>query len=270
MTDRVHPSVDDLSDMREGLLSGARLQQMAAHVASCEDCTAAVAALEEVQSVLATAGSAPVRVPESVSVSLREALERARRDREAVSLDQRRDAAAGARRPKAPPWAAAAAAAAAVVVGYAGFAALDKGGGSSLSTGETSPGATGAATGSTASGRPAPGASTPPSSGPVATSGGTSMPGTSHAAKSSLGKTSTATQVVTPETLPAYARRIQASHGTAGAAGSCGAPGVVQARSKTMTVRWRGARALVVVDPARHVAKVYGCGDALVLFATTY
>ncbi len=152
-----HPSVDDLADLAQGLLADQRLEAVSAHLATCGDCAAAAAALDEVQVRLADAGSIPEPMPQSVSAALDAALRQASADRAAgvTSLTVRRSAA----RPRSRRWAVLAAAAAAVVVlGYAGASLLHGGGKDTTSSADSGGGTApmNSAAGGVASGSNAP------------------------------------------------------------------------------------------------------------------
>jgi anti-sigma factor ChrR (cupin superfamily) len=92
MTDQTHPSLDDLADLREGLLPSPHARDLAAHLGECETCSTASAALDDVTRVLTGAASNPPPMPGSVAASLDEALHRASRERTAAvpSLAQHR------------------------------------------------------------------------------------------------------------------------------------------------------------------------------------
>jgi hypothetical protein len=251
VTDGVHPSLDELADLHEGLLSEERLGAISAHVASCPGCATAAASLDDVRTTLAAAGSTPIAMPESVSATLHDALERAGRERAAdvASLTERRTRSRAVTRLGTPRWVAAAAgAAAAVIVGYVGFSVLNDGNGPSSSQADSSTSA-GAGAGK-AAGTPTAG---------HATKSLTSPP----SGKSSL-------DFATPRALAGYAAALAGSD-RRGPTASCAAPGVDVSRAdRAGTIRWRGVKALLVVDPARHRATVYACGDATRLFSTGY
>jgi hypothetical protein len=251
VTDGVHPSLDELADLHEGLLPEERLGTISAHVASCPDCAAAAAALDDVRTTLATAGSTPIAMPESVSVALYDALERAGRERAAdvASLTERRTRPRTARRLGTPRWVAAAAgAAAAVMVGYVGFSVLNDGSGlnpSQADSADSAGGATGKPAGTPTAGHSTRSLTSPP-------------PG-----KSSL-------DFATPRALAGYAAALAGS-GRREVTASCTPPGLdLSGGDRAATIRWRGVRALVVVHPARHRATVYACSDAARLFSTGY
>lgn len=250
MADFAHPSVDDLADLAEGLLPEERLGQVSAHLASCADCTATVAALEEVQSTLALAASMPEPIPEAVSRALDDALRRASAERAAdvTSLDERRNRpqSPAVPRPRPPRWAViAGAAAAVVVVGYVGSTLLDNGGATNSSADRGQPNHA-AAGGMTASDR---------------------TPSKAEASGVPPGK---AAEVVTPRTLAGYATRLVAGHGYVDHTATCASTVRAPAGASVATVRWKGRRAAVVADPSSHRVKVYDCRDSAILFSTRY
>jgi hypothetical protein len=256
----VHPTLDELAELRAGVLGAERQAEVSAHLASCDDCAQASAALSEVENVLTTAGSAPIPMPADRSASLHDALRRASAERAAAvaSLTDHRDrsqrhhpAASGRRIPR---WVSAAGAAAAVVLAcYGGINLLHSGGVSESDSSSADAGGSSAG-GRAGQSRQSPGA---PSSRPLTSS---QTPG-----KAGGGTT----PVVTPRTLPRYATSL-AGTDVAAARPTCGSAVHTPGRSRSATIRWKGARALVVVDITRHRATVYSCGDAAALFSTRY
>jgi hypothetical protein len=69
-----HPTVDELADLREGLLTGADEARVRAHVADCAECTAETAALDDVAALLREAGSQPIAMPASVARAIDDAI----------------------------------------------------------------------------------------------------------------------------------------------------------------------------------------------------
>lgn len=257
MTDRTHPSLDDLADLYEGLLPSPRAQDLAAHVAGCDTCATTSAALEDVTRALSGAAAAkPSPMPGSVAASLDEALHRASRERAAgvPSLSQYRDSSrpetVPARRPR---WAWVAGAAAAVAIGYAGVNVLDGTPDSDDSAGSTTDAAEAEADGLAARRTPASIKDGSPSTGSLPESAGEDL------------------SAVTRRTLPAFAGRLAERTAPVDTKLSACSPVTVSADDRTAIVRWRGARALLVVDPANRRATVYRCtGDADRLFTTEY
>jgi hypothetical protein len=247
-----HPSVDDLADLAQGLLADQRREEVAAHLATCGDCAAAAAALDEVQVMLADVGSIPEPMPLSVSAALDAALRRASAERAAgvTSLTVRRSAA----RSRSRRWAVlAGAAAAAVVLGYVGANLLHGGGGGETTTSSADSGGGSAAVNSAAGG----------------VAKGSNAPTTRQPSLGAppLGK---ASDVVTPRTLSAYASRLVDSHRFVDRTPSCRAAVHVPAGASVATVRWKGRRAAVVADPSSHRVKVYACGGSAALFSAAY
>ena len=74
---RTHPTVDELADLREGLLSTADQARVRGHVDGCAVCAAEVAAIDEVATVLRDAGAEPVTIPDSVARAIDDALQQA-------------------------------------------------------------------------------------------------------------------------------------------------------------------------------------------------
>ena len=256
MTVQTHPSLDELADLREGLLPSARARGLAAHLRECDTCSQASAALDDVTRVLSVAASDPVPMPRPVAASLDAALHRASRERAAAvpSLSQYRASSRTDAAPARPPrWTWLAAAAAAVAFGYAGVNLLDSTSDSDDSAGSATDAAE-AATDRLASRR---------------------APATSQDGGPSTGFRPEGTGAddfrVTRETLPAFAVELASTSATDDRPGQeC--PSVdVNDDDRTALVRWRGARALVVVDRSTQRVTVYRCtGDAGRLFATRY
>jgi hypothetical protein len=118
-THPTHPTVDELADLREGLLSGADEARVRAHLAGCADCAAETAALAEVAAVLREAGSEPLTMPTSVARAIDDALSdeaAARASAPAPEPAVRHERPAGRRAWIKPAFGWLAAAAAAVVV----------------------------------------------------------------------------------------------------------------------------------------------------------
>jgi hypothetical protein len=254
VSDSVHPSLEELSGLRADALDDERGQEVRAHLVSCDECTRATAALAETESVLAAAATSPLPMPDGVSASLHDALRRASAERaQGVSSLSERRAGSPRRRPSAtaiPRWVSAAGAAAAVaLLGYAGVSLLHDSAGSSSSSSSSD----------AVSGARANQASPRHTSAGVPQRSGMSTPGKSGG-----------TAMLTPRSLPGYATRLGAGPESAGAGASCRAVGSLPPGARVATVQWKGARALLVVDPARHRAKVYSCRDATVLFSTSY
>jgi hypothetical protein len=117
-----HPTVDELADLREGLLAGADEARVRAHVADCDECTAETAALDDVSAMLREVGSQPIAMPASVARAIDDAIS----DASAVRASSPAPAVIAARPPSrrrrawvkpAFGWLAGAAAAAIIVGG---------------------------------------------------------------------------------------------------------------------------------------------------------
>ncbi len=258
MTDYAHPSLDDLADLHEGLLSHERSNELFAHLSACRVCSTAMASIDEVEAMLAESGKTELAMPAAVAASLDEALRRASVERATgvASLSDRRassaHAAAAARH--RPRWTlVAGAAASALVIGYAGVNLL----------GHTENSVTSSA-----------------DSAPVSSAQSLDQKGTAGAGGAAEKTTPESTfdipgrrepRVVTRQTLATYAETLTARTGV----GATGVPpcsaAPVDGGDLAAAVRWRGAVAVVVVDPAARRATVYDCGAAPArLFSTTY
>jgi hypothetical protein len=69
-----HPTVDELADLREGLLTDADEARVRAHVADCIECTAETVALDDVAAMLREVGSQPITMPASVARAIDDAI----------------------------------------------------------------------------------------------------------------------------------------------------------------------------------------------------
>ena len=266
MTDVHHPSLDDLADLREGLLPFERSDALSTHLTTCDECSAALASLDDVETTLMANGSTTLRMPDAVSASLDDALRRASVERAGgvPSLAERRTASAisRSRTSAGSRWALAVGAAAASVV--VGFTAVDllQGDGSSSDNSATSA----AVGGSTDRGQAqAPSnlsaATSPSSSGATGVTGGHSP-------------SPTASDRLLPRvkagTLAGYARTVTRGLDSASQTPRCRgvelAPGASAA-----DVRWHRSLAVVVVDPTSRRATVYSCQvPPTPLFSTSY
>jgi anti-sigma factor RsiW len=260
VTEPVHPSLDELAELHEGVLDAKRQPEVSAHLASCDECTSATAALSEVGTVLTAAGSVPMPIPADRAASLQDALRRVGAEAAAgvSSLDEHRDRPerrrSAASRVRVPRWVSAAGAAAAVVLAcYGGISLLDNGGPDHSSSADS-----GAAGGRAAAGR-------------GDSSGAAPSPSPESFASQMPGKSAGEIQAVTPKTLAAYAAELGSRPASGATKPSCGPAAVdLPHRSRTATIRWKGAPALVVVDLTRHRATVYSCSQAAALFSTGY
>jgi hypothetical protein len=125
-----HPTVDELSDLREGLLPDADEARVQAHVDQCADCAAEAAALDDVAAVLREAAAEPVAMPATVARAIDDAIGEASAARAGAAAPRRRLEASPAPRSRrrwvkpAFGWLAGAAAAAIVIGGIGGLGNL--------------------------------------------------------------------------------------------------------------------------------------------------
>ena len=89
MTAASHPPIERLSDLRDGLLEEDDARGVADHLAGCESCSAAVAALDDVAVVLTEEGRRPLQMPASVQRSIAAAVQRSAEEETVVSLHSR-------------------------------------------------------------------------------------------------------------------------------------------------------------------------------------
>lgn len=121
MTDIVHPTLDKVADLRERLLEPHQAAAVEAHLSVCADCAALLAALDDVSVQLADVGADLAVMPASVAADLDATLDRASAEREAgvPSLADRRtsDSLQPYRTPsRRPAWILIGAAAAVAVI----------------------------------------------------------------------------------------------------------------------------------------------------------
>jgi hypothetical protein len=244
---RAHPSLDELADLREGLLADADSARLRDHVGGCADCAAEVAALAEVSTVLRDAGAEPVAMPDSVA----EAIDAALRDAATMPSAQREPRRLEPVESRRLRWLkpafgwAAGVAAAAVIVGGGVIGLGGAGGGSDDNAGGSSLAADGAA--DAESTRP-------------------TQPKAGDQLRVEL-------RQVDKARLPAFARDLTGLDLSNGAATTSGADGTGGQASESRAVckaphgigglrqpvRWYGLRALVVVSREARVASVYSC-----------
>jgi hypothetical protein len=88
----MHPTLDQLAELDEGLLPAAESASVTAHLADCAECRDARARLGEVSDLLAAAGRETPQMPADVAASVEAALARAGTERDAgvPSLAERR------------------------------------------------------------------------------------------------------------------------------------------------------------------------------------
>jgi anti-sigma factor RsiW len=260
VTEPVHPSLEELAELHEGTLDAERQLEVSAHLASCDECTSATAALSEVGTVLTAAGSVPMPMPADRAASLQDALRRVSAERAAgvPSLVEQRDRpqrrGTAASRVGVPRWVSAAGAAAAVVLAcYGGISLLHSGG----------PGQSSSAESSASGGRAA--------AAQGDSSGAAPSPSRRSVASQTPGKSAGELQAVTAKTLAAYAAELGSRPASGATTPSCRpAAANLPHRSRTAMIGWKGAPALVVVDLTRHRATVYSCSSAAALFSTGY
>ncbi|MBA2561138.1 MAG: hypothetical protein H0V07_14865 [Propionibacteriales bacterium] len=271
MTDVAHPSLDDLADLHEGLLPKERADELSGHLASCGVCASAVASFDEVEAMLATAGSTPLTMPDPVAASLDEALRRAGVERSAAvpSLAERRTSSTGSVAEGAssaagrPRWVwLAGAAAATVLVGYAGISLIDDTQRNSDSAGSDV---------SDAATQERPSDARSPAGRGTATKGELHSVSPPSTAPSPAPHSATPdNERVTRQSLAAYARALAARPSAFVAAPSCDAV-PVGTKDSAAAIRWDDGPAVVVVDPAARLATVYKCSrHPSRLFTTPY
>ncbi len=265
MSDLPHPPLDDLADLRAGLLPPERSEVLAGHLTTCDECSAALTSLDEVEAILADSGTTTLRMPAPVSASLDDALRRTAAERAAgvPSLSERRTAAALSkpRTSAGSRWALAAGAAVATVV--LGFTAVDllQGDGSSSSDSAATSAAAGVSA-DRAPGQLAPsrGAAAAPS---TFTATGPTQP-------SPTVRDETLPRPLTAKTLAGYAQRFTRGSGSASVTPRCRRVELVPGASAA-DVRWHRSLAVVVVDPTARRATVYSCqAHPSPLFSTSY
>jgi hypothetical protein len=125
--------VDELADLREGLLPDADEARVRDHVDHCADCAAETAALGEVAEMLREAAAEPVAMPATVARAIDDAIGEASAARAGAAVPRRRlddSPAPGSRRRWVKPafgWLAGVAAAAIVIGGIGGLGNLGSG-----------------------------------------------------------------------------------------------------------------------------------------------
>jgi anti-sigma factor RsiW len=256
-----HPPLDTLADHVAGLQSSDAASEVAAHLAQCPACVARAESVREVPSLLADVGAVSPSMPESVWRNLEQAL-RGEADNRAPateSLSDRRATKrpAGSRR---TTWSLLAAAAAVVVVTSGVELSQHLGGGVSNDN-------------SDAAASPSRAESTRSAAGGFASSGATS-----HSLhpdnQGSLAKR------LTPQNVSQYANQLAATQPRSKGGPSiynptkfpagC-APPVTSAADIVAVRRWKGAPAVIVVDPKVHRVRVFDCGTpSVLLYSTSY
>jgi hypothetical protein len=244
---RAHPTVDELADLGEGLLSTADEARVRDHLDGCAACAAEVAAIDEVVTVLRDAGAEPVTIPDSVARAIDDALQQAAATPSSRPVPER--TASGpvpSRRRWVKPafgWLAGAAAAV-IVIGGIGVGLRDLGSQSNDSSASDTGGGRGMAAGRQ------------PESSPTTGDDGDYLgPGKrghdlKHLSENSL--RSFARDIVGQTAEP----QTTNSSGDAAYADRCGVQGMGRLKQPVI---WHGTKALVVVRREARVASVYSC-----------
>jgi len=285
MTDSVHPTPDELSDLVEGLLDGADLDRVRTHVDACADCQEEVAAVDAVRSLLADAGQEPTPMPAAVADRLDTAIARAQTERAAgvPSLDERRERPTPAptpvrRRGRSILIGGAAAAAVIVLGGVVVDGIGDLGTGGSDDSADAGSAASDEDSGGDAVMEP-----------PEKESAEDQRPSPAEQdAERQLTERfytfdNPGVPTLSPDNTGAYASELASAQAAKSArstvpracqplAQQTDAAAALSRRSRVAEVRWEaGDKALLVVDPRRRTADVYGCGtDPQLLFTTSY
>lgn len=270
-----HPTIETIADHAAGMLQPEHAASVAAHLYGCAACTAASRAVEEVSTRLAREGADLAPMPDDVALRIDQALRQAAADRAGDRADgDRAGRVVPLQRPAgtaAPPparrhaWPLLAAAATVLVaVGAAVIGEID------LSVG-------GSAESSVAGDAPAPEQARPESDAGAAAGGAATqqLDGDKNARERDRLKR------LSPARLPGYAGSLAQSPGQistqfSAASARCAqvpaGPEVSSAAADVVsTIRWRGAPAVLVVDPQGRTATVLDCETASeVLFRTTY
>lgn len=269
-----HPSIETIADHLAALLPPERQASVGAHLSHCADCTAAAEAVDEVSRLLAQTSADTVPMPAGVAARLDEALRSAGEQRTAdnrvgpgaIVVQLGRPSAQtprGSRR----SWALLAAAAAAVVaVGtvVVGDLDLSPDGSADSPLAADAPVSPASDSPAAATAEAAPGAATAESTPERGSDSGNEKDNNFAPARSKLTRLS-------PASLPLYAAGLtRVTTQDDSVSGRCApAPGPVG--DVISTVRWKGARATVVVDADARQATVFDCETAsTVLFRTGY
>ncbi|MGI8435115.1 MAG: hypothetical protein ACR2LE_10350 [Nocardioidaceae bacterium] len=278
MSDGIHPAADELADLQVGLVDAPTRSRLTAHLSTCVDCTATVAALDDVARLLAAEGGQPLVMPPTLAHSLDDRLRRLGVERQAgvPSLAERR-VGSGAKTTAARSgrWTRqavfVAAAAVVGVTGVWGIAHLD-GGSSSQSDSASSAPADEAAEGLSGS-----------TSGGSGNNSSPHVPGTAVMPRHSAEHHSP--EVVGPRTLAAFAAGLAKTGRASNSVPADSVPGGTcpvrdhlldvgrhsDQRVTATPVRWQGDLAVVLVRPAGRQATVVSCEPpARRLYSTTY
>jgi hypothetical protein len=230
-----HLSVEQISDLLEGVLPAAEAMAARTHVATCDHCSQLSDDIRGVSSVLATEAAEEWPMPQDVVVALDAVLDRALAERACavVPLDAAR------RRRLRLGWLAAAAAAVVLAgTGYAGWQALAHGGSSTtaVTRPHTSTGSTG--------GPGHQGATT-----------------TTQTPTINMGNGSHRIRPLTPAQVPVRARWLMAHPGQRVAPRSVGCDVPVLTGVSTV-VSWQGRDVVLLANPGTRQAWVLDCGTA--------
>jgi len=299
MTDSVHPAPGVLADLAEGLLGGAELDVVRDHVDSCTQCRAELAALDEVRTLLAGVGEDAPPMPAEVAERLDAAIGRAQEERATgiPSLDEHREQRRVRR--SAPPPAPVrrrgrsiligGAAAAAVIV--LGGVVVDGVGDLGASDGDDAGGAADSTSSDTDSGDSLLGAPEQESlDAPDAAREGAGPQDdyndldskAQRLLRDRLFTFDQGTPTLSPDNASAYAVELTGTRAAKSRTGTVPrackplarqtTAAKLSSRSRVAEVRWAdGDEALLVVDPKRRVADVYGCGtDPRLVYTTSY
>ena len=281
MTDIVHPPLDEIADLQAQLLEPHAAASVQAHVSRCADCAALLAALDDISVQLTDVGADLAVLPASVAADLDSALERASVEREAgvPRLADRRtsDAPQPSRPPsRRPRWILIGAAAAVAVIAIPiGLNNLEPESDSASESASDSAGSieelrqrdedeqdsAGAQEGSAGG-----------VEGSIEPTGPASSMPTEEAAR---------VERLNPRNLAAFAARADSAQGTevSGAlldiAARCATykslASADEKRAIAAPARWRGRRAVVLVDQAESSVSVFDCRTpAALLYSTDY
>ncbi|MBA3265947.1 MAG: hypothetical protein H0T14_06185 [Nocardioidaceae bacterium] len=272
MSEATHPTLDEIADLYEQLLEPDVAEPVQAHIDVCARCAAQLEALDAVSVRLAEIGAERAVMPASVMATLDSALGQASAERTAgvTSLADRRTAKTPRTSPassrRRPAWMLVAAAAVAAVIAVpVGFELLPQGASDESSSADAGQAETSLARqesedAGSGGGQEGAGAGTTPES----DSATLSSPETTLPAR------------LTPRNLVDFALgAAPVERETSSALAKCAGfepfsrstgDGVVAA-----TARWRGERAVVLVDRRKSSVAVYGCATpGQLLYSTAY
>lgn len=286
MNDPVHPTLDEVADLHERLLEPGDAASVEAHLSGCTDCAALLSALEDVSVQLADVGAGLTVMPASVAVDLNAALDRARVEREAgvSSVADRRTSESTQPSPTSsrsrPAWillgAAAAAAAIALPTGLGmlnggssdepAASSADAGqaeAGGEVSAAEDSISGDGSAAGGGSSNTPKPGA------------GEGHKPGSKNSPEHSPEPVELMAGQLNRRNLVAFAVAADNTLGTSIRPSRCSTYDRLDTADAEAALaapaRWRGERAVVLLDRTASSVSVYECmTPGALLYRTGY